>query len=270
MDLKSKVILITGSTTGIGEAAARRCVQEGAYVMIHGRNEVRAKKLMDEFKGQSDYVLTDLSDVDSCKKIISATVERFGRLDVVVNNAASTLRTDIATVEWPSVNYLIDVNLKAPFFIAQSAIAQFRRQKQGGNILNIGSINAYCGESVLLVYSITKAGLMTMTRNLADSLGQEKIRVNQLNVGWTATPNEIALKIKEGMPHDWHHHVPPTFAPTGKLLTPENVAEHYLFWISDQSAPASGCVCEVEQYPLIGRNKITDSSQREVLANTVR
>lgn len=150
--------------------------------------------------------------------------------------------------------------------MAQAAIAQFRHQKQGGNILNIGSINAYCGESILLVYSMTKVGLMTMTRNLADALGQEKIRVNQLNVGWTTTPNEIALKIEEGLPHDWYHHVSPTFAPTGKLLTPNNVAEHCLFWISDKSAPASGCVCKVEQYPLIGRNKITASSQHKVTA----
>lgn len=126
--------------------------------------------------------------------------------------------------------------------------------------------NAYCGEAVFLVYSMTKAGLMTMTRNLADTLGQEKIRVNQLNVGWTTTPNEIALKIKEGLPDDWYHHVSPTFAPTGKLLTPDNVAEHCLFWMSDKSSPASGCVLEVEQYPLIGRNKITVSSQHKAIA----
>jgi len=267
MSLKNKIILITGSTTGIGEATARRCVEEGAYVMIHGRNETRAKKLVSEFKSQSDYILADLSDPDNCEKIIDATIKRFGALHAVVNNAASTMRSDINTTVKSTFDYLIDVNLKAPLLISQAAIHQFKRQGRGGSILNIGSINAYCGESVLLVYSITKAGLMTMTRNLADSLGTDKIRVNQLNVGWTTTPNEIALKIQEGMPKDWFDHVSPVFAPTGKLLTPENVAEHVLFWISDKSAPASGCICEVEQYPLIGRNKITLHSHAEIADN---
>jgi NAD(P)-dependent dehydrogenase (short-subunit alcohol dehydrogenase family) len=263
MLLKNKIILITGSTTGIGEATARRCVEEGAHVMIHGRNEARAKKLVGEFKGQSDYILADISNPDNCEKIVTATIKRFGALHAIINNAASTMRNDISTTEKSTFDYLINVNLKAPLLISQAAIRQFRHQGHGGTILNIGSINAYCGESVLLVYSITKAGLMTMTRNLADSLGTEKIRVNQLNVGWTTTPNEIALKIQEGMSEDWFNHVPSVFAPTGKLLTPENVAEHILFWISDKSAPTSGCICEVEQYPLIGRNKITAHSQTE-------
>ena len=70
-------------------------------------------------------------------------------------------------------------------------------------MLNIGSINAYCGERNQLAYSISKGGLMTLTRNLADAHGTEGIRVNQLNVGWTLTPNEFALKMKEGLPEDW-------------------------------------------------------------------
>lgn len=258
MLLQNKVILITGSTTGIGEATARRCIAEGAKVMIHGRNEERAKKLVREFKDQSSYILADLSDPDNCKKIIEATVDHFGELHCVANNAASTLRSGITTVDSSSFDYLVNVNLKAPLLITQAAIAQYRKQQSGGTILNIGSINAYCGESVLLVYSMTKAGLMTMTRNIADSLGQEKIRINQLNVGWTTTENEIALKIQEGLPDNWYENVPSFYAPTGRLLTPENVAEHVIFWLSDRSAPVSGSIYEVEQYPLIGRNKITE------------
>ena len=75
-------------------------------------------------------------------------------------------------------------------------------------MLNIGSINAYCGERTMFAYSICKGGLMTLTRNLADAHGAEGIRVNQLNVGWTLTPNERALKMKEGLPEDWPSKLP--------------------------------------------------------------
>jgi len=261
MLFKDKVILVTGSTTGIGEAIARRCIAEGGMVMFHGRNEQRAQHLHNEFKQKSSFILADLADEKNYQRIIDATVSHFGALHCVVNNAASTMRTDLNKLDSATFNYLINVNLKAPLLISQAAISQFRKQKSGGAILNIGSINAYCGESMLLVYSMTKAGLMTMTRNLADSLGHEKIRINQINVGWTATPNEVALKIKEGLSENWYENVSPIFAPSGRLLSPENIAEHAIFWLSERSAPASGSVFEVEQYPLIGRNKITGSQQ---------
>ena len=78
--------------------------------------------------------------------------------------------------------------------------------------------------------------------------------MNHLNVGWVATPNEIALKEREGLPKGWQHQVPPEYAPIGRLLAPEEVAAHVVFWLSDESAPANGVVYELEQYSLIGRN----------------
>ena len=119
---------------------------------------------------------------------------------------------------------------------------------------NIGSINALSGAPNLLAYSAAKAGLLTVTRNLANALGTQGIRVNQLNPGWITTPNEIALKIREGLPEGWQDNVPPVFAPTGRLTTPEEVAQHVVFWISDASAPANGVDYVVEQYSPLGRN----------------
>lgn len=255
MLLKDKVILITGSTTGIGEAIARRCVEEGAKVMIHGRDESRAKKLIAELGKSTHYFITDISVPENCELLVTETIKHFGTINCLVNNAALTTRSNIDTSDAKMYETIMAVNLRAPLLLARAAVKEFRKQKSG-NILNIGSINAYCGQPDLLVYSTSKGGLMTMTRNLADALGPEKIRVNQLNVGWTTTPNEIELKKHEGLPEGWQHHVPKVFAPFGKLLTPENVAEHAIFWLSDLSYPVSGSVCEVEEYPVIGRNKI--------------
>jgi NAD(P)-dependent dehydrogenase (short-subunit alcohol dehydrogenase family) len=170
-----------------------------------------------------------------------------------VNNAAVTTRSTLESTDAATFDRIIAINLRAPLLLVRAAVSHFRAQG-GGVVVNIGSVNALAGEPNLLAYSASKGGLMTATRNLANALATEKIRVNQLNLGWVTTPNEIALKIREGLPVGWETQVPAAYAPTGRLLTPEEVARHVLFWLSDASAPANGVVYEVEQYSMIGRN----------------
>jgi NAD(P)-dependent dehydrogenase (short-subunit alcohol dehydrogenase family) len=150
------------------------------------------------------------------------------------------------------------VNLRAPMLMIQAAYPHFKKQG-GGRVLNIGSINGYCGERTQLVYSICKAGLITLTRNLADAHGAEGIRVNHLNVGWTLTPNEYALKQTEGLPPDWPSKVPKTIAPGGRLLSPEDVAWAAVYFLSDEAALINGATLDVEQYPMIGRNPVKEA-----------
>ena len=90
---------------------------------------------------------------------------------------------------------------------------------------------------------------MTLSRNLADALCQDGVRINHMNVGWVLTPNENALKISEGMPPDWADHPPRGFAPSGKLIRPEEVATLAVYWIGDESRPVSGTVMEFERSP---------------------
>jgi NAD(P)-dependent dehydrogenase (short-subunit alcohol dehydrogenase family) len=249
--LAGKVVLITGSTTGIGEATARLCVAEGARVMVHGTNEERAKAVSSDLG--AGYVLADLGDPHAGEQIVAETLAHYGAFHAVVNNAAVTTRSNLETTDAAMFDRIIAVNLRAPLLIARAAIPIFRKQG-GGAIVNIGSINALSGEPNLLAYSMAKGGLVTFSRNLANSLAHERIRVNHLNVGWVATPNELALKQREGLPPGWEQQVPVEFAPTGRILQPEEVAAHVVFWISDESAPANGVVYELEQYSLMGRN----------------
>ncbi len=95
--------------------------------------------------------------------------------------------------------------------------------------------------------------MATMTRNLANSLATQRIRVNQLNLGWVASPNEIALQLREGQPEGFHLNMPSHIAPRGYLLDPREVAQHVVFWLADDSAPANGVVYELDQYSTIGR-----------------
>ncbi len=261
--LRDKVILVTGSTTGIGEGIARACIDQGAKVMLHGRDEARAEELQQELGKNAKYHICDLEDVEELEELIAKTVATFGRLDGLVNNAGIYPRNTIDTLDNEFFDKVVAVNMKAPLFLSKYAVNVFRTQQKRGVIVNIGSINAYCGQRDLLVYSMTKGALMTMTRNLADALGQERIRVYCLNVGWTVTETEIALKQREGFPADWEKKVPKLFAPSGRLQRPEHIAPHVVFWLSDASYPSNGCVYDLEQYPMIGRNLITEIKMEE-------
>ena len=252
--LKNKVLLITGSTTGIGEASARLAVAQGAQVMLHGLEEELAQQVQRDLGDQVRYVIADLIEPANCVKVVEATLAAFGRLDGVVNNAAVVTRSNLESTDAATFDRIIGINLRAPILIIREAVNAFRAQGDGGAIVNIGSINALAGEPNLLAYSASKAGLLTATRNLANALATERIRVNQLNLGWVTTPNEIALKIREGLSEGWEQNVPSHFAPSGKLLTPAEVAHHVIFWVSDASAPANGVDYVLEQYSPIGRN----------------
>ena len=256
MRLKNKVILITGSTTGIGEGMARSFAREGAAVIVHGTRETAARQIVDDIlaqKGRADWVLGSLADPDTPAKLIRTVLERHGRIDGLVNNAAVMTRGTLEATDADAFDRTIAVNLRAPLLLIREALPVFRRQG-GGRVLNIGSINGYCGEREQLAYSISKGGLVTLTRNLADAHGQEGIRVNLLNVGWTLTPNEFALKKKEGLPDDWPARVPKAQAPSGRLLSPEDIAWAAVYFLSDEAAMINGSILDLEQFPMIGRN----------------
>ena len=260
MRLKDKVILVTGSTTGIGEGMVRLFAREGARVMIHGPREDAARGLVAEIGDRASFIFGQLEDPLVPARLIAETITHFGRIDGLVNNAALISRGSLEDTDAQAFDRTVAVDLKAPFLLIQSALPHFRKQG-GGRVLNIGSINGYCGERNQLAYSICKGGLTTMTRNLADAHGAEGIRVNQLNVGWTLTPNEFALKMKEGLPEDWPTKVSKTFAPSGRLLSPEDIAWAAVYFLSDEASLVNGAILDLEQYPLIGRNPTKEVSR---------
>jgi NAD(P)-dependent dehydrogenase (short-subunit alcohol dehydrogenase family) len=251
--LRDKVILVTGSTTGIGEAMVRLFAREGARVMIHGRRKEAAQKLAAELGERAAFVIGALEDPEVPRKLVAETVGRFGRMDGLVNNAAVVTHGTLEDTDREAFDRTLAINLRAPLFLIQAALPHFRK-RGGGRVLNIGSINSYCGERILLAYSISKGGLTTLTRNLADAHAVEHIQINQLNVGWTLTPNEYALKMKDGLPGDWPAKLPKSVAPSGRIHSPEEVALAAIYFLSDEAALINGAILDVEQFPVIGRN----------------
>ena len=257
MALSGKTILITGSATGIGEAVARLCHANGANVVIHGKDADEAKRVTEDLGERVLERTDDLADPATPERLVNATVEAFDRVDSLVNNAAIITRKDMDASDPTQFDHDFAVNTRAPLFLIKAALPHLTESK--GQILNIGSINAHCGERNLLVYSMTKGALVTMTRNLGDVLHRENgVCVNQFNLGWVLSPNELKAKIAEGLSEDWPDKVPTTFAPCGRIMKPEEIARIALPWISGETRPVSGSVIDIEQFPVIGRNPVKE------------
>ena len=251
--LQGKAILVTGSSTGIGYAMAERLIAEGAKVLIHGREQNEVDTACRKLGPATSGAIGDLAEPATTQALVDATRKAFGRIDGLVNNAGIYPRGVLGETTAAFFDHMIAINTRAPLLCAEAAIRAFRLQKSGGSILTVGSINAWCGNSNLTVYSMSKGALMTMTRNLANTLGPEHIRANQLNVGWTWTANEDATQQREGRKPGWQNHLPLRDAPTGRIMQPEEIAAHTAFWLSEDSAPVSGQIYEAEQFPVIGR-----------------
>lgn len=252
MTMAGKTVIITGSTQGIGEAVARVCTERGASVLVHGRNGDRGKRLVDELGRAAVFHRDEVEDPAAPKRIVKAALSAFGRIDAVVNNAALVARDTIETVSADAFDRVMAVNVRAPLLLVQAALESLTATR--GCVLNIGSVNGYCGEGNLLLYSVSKGALMTLSRNLGDHLhSQHRVRVNHLNVGWVLTESEKRHKIADGLPPDWHEKLPPSLAPTGRILEPTEVAKIAAHWIGDETSSISGSIVDLEQYPVVGR-----------------
>lgn len=260
MRLKNKIIIVTGSTTGIGKAIAKRCVSEGAKVIIHGLELEWANDVRNEIGGEHAAVyIEDLSNEGACQRLIDFTLKTYGKIDAVVNNAAKVVSSNIESTDIDFLERVFQVNTFSPFLLIKYALPYLTASK--GAVLNIGSVNAYSGEPNLLAYSMSKGALMTMTRNLGDTLHRENgIRVNQINPGWVLTETEKKRKHDQGLPEDWYKDLPSMYAPAGRILWPEEIAAAAIYWLSDESGPISGQVVDLEQYPFIGRNPPKDNT----------
>jgi len=258
--MMDEVVVVTGSCTGIGRAMAKRFVEEGARVVVHGLEKDLGEELVSELGEDSAALhIQDLLEPDCALTLVAIAVERWGKLGAVVNNAAWVATGNIGDTDRDRFSRVLDVNTLAPYEVIRAALSELRASK--GSVLNIGSVNAYSGEPNLMAYSVSKGALMTLTRNLGDTLHREYgIRVNQINPGWVLTENEALRKREQGLQEDWDADLPEVFAPAGRILHPDEIAAAAVYWLSRESGPVSGQVVDLEQYPAFGRNPPKDES----------
>lgn len=190
--MQGKVVLITGGAKRVGAAIARRMHGLGASVMIHYRSssgdaEALAAELNRRRPDSAALVQGDLHDTERLPQLVAATLERFGRLDVLVNNASSFYPTAVGEIREQHWHDLVGTNLKAPLFLSQAAAEALRHAR--GCIVNITDIHAERPMKSYVVYSIAKAGLVALTKSLAHELGPE-VRVNSVAPGPILWPEE--------------------------------------------------------------------------------
>ena len=252
MRLKDKAIIITGGTSGIGAAIATAAIREGAKVLVHGINQEEGRTTVEKLGANAVLCIADLEEDSAPEIIVSAALKAFGKIDGVVNNAAMFGGTNISDQELENFRRMMQINLTAPLFLIKAAFEELK--KTSGSVLNIGSINAHAGESKLLAYSISKGGMQTMTRNLANANGVHGVRVNQINPGWVLTEREYRDKLAQGLKPSWPQDLTRVEIPAGVMTTPEQMGEAAIYWLSDESKPFTGSIVDLEQFSIIGRN----------------
>jgi NAD(P)-dependent dehydrogenase (short-subunit alcohol dehydrogenase family) len=249
--LDGKVLVVTGSTQGLGAAIARRAAALGAAgIVVTGRDVERGEAVRAELETvgtEAHFVHGNLADPDDCAAIIEDCDVRFGRLDGLVNAAGLSTRGTIDDTSVELWDLLFAVNVRAPFLLIQHGARLMRRTEDGGSVVNIITMSSHGGEPVLTAYASSKGALATLTRNAGYSLQPDHIRVNGLNIGWTATEGENVVQASVGQPSDWLERADAQ-APLGRLLRPnEDVAPIVTYLLSDAAQMVTGSVIDFDQ-----------------------
>jgi len=250
MRLKDKVAIITGGASGIGEASVKVFAAQGAKVAIADVSEKEGKNLaenINESGGQAVFIKTDVSKADEVRDLIEATVEEFGKLNIVFNNAGiegPMPAPDTAQVNNADLNRIIDINLKGVFYGCKYAIGHLM-PSGGGSIINMSSVAAQIGFPPLSPYSATKGGIDALTKELAVELAPLNIRVNAIAPGFVETPM-TARYIKIAEDPEQFRQAMMAMHPLGRAGKPEEIAAAAIFLASEESSFVTGHVLVVD------------------------
>ncbi len=250
--MDGRIAVVTGGTQGLGAAIARLFAERGAAgLVICGRSrpkgEAVASDIVQRSAAKAVFVEADLARVEDCRAVVAAADRTFGRVDTLVNAAATTDRGTILDTDPDLFDRMMAINLRAPFFLTQEAVSIMRREGVAGTIVNIGSMSSLAGQPFLAAYCASKGGLATLTRNTAYALLRNRIRVNGLDIGWMASEGEDRIQREHhGAPADWLDRAAAA-QPFGRLVDPAEVARAVVFLASDESGLMTGSVVNFDQ-----------------------
>jgi NAD(P)-dependent dehydrogenase (short-subunit alcohol dehydrogenase family) len=237
LNFSGKTVIVTGGGKGVGLGISKRFLEAGANVVICGRN---APDVLPEANGKKVlFIAADVRDVEQINKVVSFAVEKYGSLDVLVNNAGGAPYTEAATASPRFSEKIIGLNLLAPLNFAQAANRVMQQQKTGGNIINIASVSAVRPSPGTAAYGAAKAGLLNLTMSLAVEWAP-KVRVNAAICGMIKTEqahlhygDEQSIKAVEAT------------VPLGRLASPEDVGDTCLYLASSLASYVTGAAITV-------------------------
>lgn len=242
-DFKGKIVLVTGGGGGIGKELAHAFSKCDGTIVVADILQNKAKEAAEELRdadGTAEWITTDISSLESIKNMISYTVEKFGKLDILLNNAGLNIRKpaiEFTETDWEKI---ISVNLKGAFFVAQESGKQMIKQ-QKGKIINIASDGAFLATANLAIYQTSKAGVAHFTKVLAKEWAPYHINVNAIGPGYVIT--EMTKKFLEDQKI---HDELLKKIPLGRFATPKDVASVALFLASPLADYITGQTIFVE------------------------
>ena len=248
MRFKGKVVLVTGSTTGIGEACARVFAESDAAVMVCGRNEPRGRKVVEAIctaGGRAEFTAVDVRAAGACDRLVSDTIERLGGLDVLVNNAGilySATALDTTDEQWLDT---MAVNVNALFYLSRAAIRHMK-QKGGGAIVNIASEWGLNGEPNHVAYCASKGAVVQITRCMALDHARDNIRVNSVCPGEIHTQMVDDILSQKGGDPQQNLQELAAGIPLRRLASPTEVAWCVHFLASDRASYVTGANLPVD------------------------
>ncbi|MGE4518836.1 MAG: SDR family oxidoreductase [Desulfobacteraceae bacterium] len=242
--LENKTALITGASRGIGEAIAHCLSENGAKVILVSRKIDALQKVENDIKqkgGHAESMACNMGEIDQIKALVASVKEKYGTLDILVNNAAANpfFGNMIDAEEW-AWDKIFDVNLKGPFFTIVE-FAKLMKENGGGSIVNVSSVNGIRPAPFQGIYSVSKSALIALTKAFAKELAPYKIRVNALLPGLTDTKFASALTQDENLKGMIVSQI-----PLGRVAEPEDMAGAVLYLVSDAASYTTGSllVCD--------------------------
>ena len=240
-----RVALITGATSGIGVEIARQLVRDGFRVAVSGRSVERGERVAAELGERAQFLRADLLETGAAAALIERTVQAFGRVDVLVNNAAIDHTNDLLEVGESEIRETFEANTFAPMNLLIAAARAMRAQGTGGSIINVTSRLASIGVPTMGIYSASKGAMLAFTKAAAIDLAQYGIRVNAVAPGMTRTPlyeEWLAGLADPGAEADRVA----SAIPLGRIATPGDVAATVAFLASDAAAYLTGVSIPVD------------------------
>lgn len=251
--MKEKVAIITGSTSGIGKAAAELLSQEGVAVAVTGRDLERGENIVNKLLAQGSkamFIQADLFDPETPSRLVAKVVEQWGRLDILVNNAAVVCNKPLEEIVHEDWNKLFAANLKAPFFMVQAALPWLKQY--GGTVIHVSSLNGIYNDHNNLIYDTMKAALNHMTRGLALDLREEGIRCNVIMPGGTATPLINRWYEQKFANSEEANHLAEVSKKDHRVADPLQIAEAIVFLSSHHSSWINGALIPMDGGYTIG------------------
>lgn len=248
MELKDKVIVITGSGRGLGQATSILCAENGAKVVVSDIKEEWGKetvRLIEKAGGTASFKFADVSKEQDVENLVQYAVDTYGKLDGFVNNAANIVvkRADqLSSDEWHGV---LGVILDGTFYGSKHAIRQFKKQKSGGSIVNMASISAVVGLPEQAVYCAAKGGVFQLTRQMAIDYAKENIRCNTIGPG-SIKGEFLDVYLDNQSNPDTARDVIIGNHPIARLAEPREVSEAIVFLLSDRASFITGSNLQVD------------------------